>query len=93
MLSKITIATVVAAAGIIAATLPLSAASLPSSSALKATAAASSQIEKTHGWHRTCRRTVSINSSHKHVRGVGRIQCTSARCTTNFWGYKTCKYR
>ncbi|MEQ1670772.1 MAG: hypothetical protein ABL893_07945 [Hyphomicrobium sp.] len=66
------------------------AAPLPNLSAMKDGALAQSQIEKTHGWHRTCRR--GLNGSHKHVRGVGRIQCGTAKCWTNAWGYKRCKY-
>lgn len=66
------------------------AAPLPNLSTLNDAVAAQSQIEKTHGWHRTCMR--GLNGSHKHVRGVGRIQCGTAKCYVNKFGYKRCKY-
>ncbi|MEQ1653431.1 MAG: hypothetical protein ABL897_13145 [Hyphomicrobium sp.] len=66
------------------------AAPLPNLSTIKDGAQAQSQIEQVHGWHRMCRR--GLNGSHKHVRGVGRIQCGTAKCWTNAWGYKRCKY-
>ncbi len=66
------------------------AAPLPNLSTLNEAAASQSQIEQTHGWHRSCMR--GLNGSHKHVRGVGRIQCGSAKCWTNRFGYKRCKY-
>lgn len=66
------------------------AAPLPALSTLKDTGAAQSQVEQTHGWHRSCQR--GLNGWHKHVRGVGRIQCGNAKCWTNKWGYKRCSY-
>jgi hypothetical protein len=38
---------------------------------------ASVLVERTHGWHRTCKR--GLNGWHRHVPGVGRIQCTTRR--------------
>jgi hypothetical protein len=57
---------------------------------MKNNAAAQSQIEKTHGWHRACHR--GLNGWHKHAPGVGRIQCTTAKCHKNALGYRVCKY-
>ena len=87
---KITIAATIASAGLLAAAMSASAATLPSLSTLKDAAAAQSQVEQTHGWHRICRR--GLNGWHKHVPGVGRVQCTTAKCYTNKWGYKRCTY-
>ncbi len=87
---KLTLSAAIAAAGLLAASTAASAAPLPSLSTLKEAAAAQSQVEQTHGWHRRCRR--GLNGWHKHVPGVGRIQCTTARCWTNKWGYKRCTY-
>lgn len=41
-----------------------------------------------HGWHRTCRH--GLTDVHKHVKGVGRTECTTRRCTTNSMGFKRC---
>lgn len=86
---KLTLAAV-AAAAVLAAALPVSAASLPNLSIMKDGAIAQSQIEKTHGWHRKCRK--GLNGPHKHVKGVGRIQCTTAKCYTNIFGYRVCDF-
>ena len=86
---KLTLAAV-AAAGVLAAALPVSAATLPNLSVMKDGAIAQSQIEKTHGWHRSCRK--GLNGWHKHVKGVGRIQCNTAKCYTNIFGYRVCDY-
>jgi hypothetical protein len=90
MISKLTLATLAAAAGLLAATLPASSATLPNLNIMKDGAIAQSQVEKTHGWHRKCRK--GINGSHKHVKGVGRIQCTTAKCYTNIFGYRSCDF-
>lgn len=80
----------IAAAFLVTAATSSDAAPLPNLSLMKGAALEQSQIEKTHGWHRSCRR--GISEYHRHVKGVGRVQCRSARCTTNWLGYKTCKY-
>ena len=90
MISKRTLTAVAAAAGLLAATLAASAATMPNLSLMKDAAVAQSQIEKTHGWHRTCRR--GLNGWHKHAPGAGRIQCTTAKCYKNALGYRVCKY-
>lgn len=41
-----------------------------------------------HGWHRTCRH--GLTDVHKHVKGVGRTECTTQRCSMTKWGYKRC---
>jgi hypothetical protein len=58
--------------------------------ALKGAEAQHSIVEKAHGWHRTCRR--GLNGYHRHVPGVGRIQCTARKCWTNSWGFRSCRY-
>ena len=77
MISKFSLTAAVVAAGLMTAMTPASAATL-SVGALKDTAAASSQVEKAHFWHRTCRK--GLNGWHKHVRGIGRVQCTNHKC-------------
>jgi hypothetical protein len=88
MSSKLTLSALVAAAGLMAATLPGSAALNGSFNGLKDAAAAQSLVEQTHGWHRSCRR--GLNGWHKHVPGVGRIQCGNHRCWRNKWGVRRC---
>lgn len=58
--------------------------------ALKNVGVAQSTVQKTHGWHRTCRR--GLNGYHKHVPGVGRIQCTARKCWRNSWGVRRCRW-
>jgi hypothetical protein len=57
---------------------------------LKGVGTAQSSVEKTHGWHRTCRR--GLNGYHRHVPGVGRVQCTAHKCWTNSWGIRRCRW-
>lgn len=57
---------------------------------LKPLALAQSMIEKTHGWHRRCRR--GLTDWHKHIRGVGRRTCTTRRCSVNSWGVRRCRW-
>ena len=90
MSSKFTLSALLFAGGMLAVTLPVSATSLPNLSLLKVQALEQSQVQKTHGWHRSCRK--GLNGSHKHVKGVGRIQCTTAKCYTNIFGYRVCDY-
>ena len=80
----------VAAAAVMAVTLPVSAASLPNLSIMKDGAMAQSQIDQVHFAHRKCRK--GTNGAHKHVKGVGRIQCTTAKCYTNIFGYRSCDF-
>ena len=89
MLSKITLSAAALAAAMFAATLPGGAQPSPSAlSQLKAAAAEQSIVEKTHGWHRTCRK--GFTDVHKHVKGVGRVTCKTRRCTTDGLGVKHC---
>ena len=81
---------VIAAAGLIAATAPSNAASTAGLSPLKTLSLEQSVVEKTHGWHRRCRKGWS--DWHKHVRGVGRITCGTRRCFKNNWGGTSCRY-
>ena len=89
MISKFSLAAAVAAT-LCLATVPGSAASIAPLSLLKDTAAEQSMVEKTHGWHRTCRK--GLSDVHKHVKGVGRVTCHSRRCTTDFLGFKSCTW-
>lgn len=57
--------------------------------ALAATTFASNEASA-HGWHRTCRH--GLTDVHKHVKGVGRVECTTQRCYTNKWGQKRCSW-
>lgn len=51
----------------------------------------STMVEKTHGWHRKCRR--GLNGWHRHVKGIGRVQCSTARnCYTNIFGVRVCEW-
>jgi hypothetical protein len=76
---KLTLSAALVAAGLAAAAMPASAANLSANlNALNGVSAGQSLVEKSHFWHRSCRR--GANGWHKHVRGVGRIQCTNHRC-------------
>ncbi len=33
-----------------------------------------------------------LNGYHKHVPGVGRVQCTAHKCWTNSWGIRRCRW-
>ena len=57
---------------------------------LKSVGAMQSNVQKTWGWHRTCRR--GLNGYHKHVPGIGRVQCTAHRCSTNSQGVRRCRW-
>jgi len=78
MTRKFLFAAAALAAGFAFATLPGSAATLGSVGAMKDVGKAQSNVEQTHGWHRTCRR--GLNGYHKHVPGIGRVQCTNHVC-------------
>lgn len=54
------------------------AASPASLSLLKDVSAQSSNVTQAHFWHRKCRR--GLNGWHKHVKGIGRVQCTNHVC-------------
>lgn len=88
MISKISFAAAALAAGVLVATLPGVAAPSGVLGSLKGLSAEQSMVEKTHGWHRTCRR--GLTDVHKHVPGVGRVTCTVRRCWVNKWGVKRC---
>ena len=89
MISKISLAALATTAVMAFATFPGSAASIAPLSLLK-DAAAPSMVEKTHGWHRTCRK--GFTDVHKHVKGVGRITCKTRRCTIDLFGNKECTW-
>jgi hypothetical protein len=87
MISKISLSAAVLAAAVVFAARPSVATPAASFSALKGTAASQpSIVDQAHFFHRTCRR--GANGWHKHVRTVGRIQCTNQKCDKNgkcFW--------
>ena len=66
------------AAGVAFASMPAISASNTSLGVLKNMSAAQSSVTKAHFWHRTCRR--GLNGRHKHVKGIGRVQCTNHIC-------------
>jgi hypothetical protein len=90
MIGKFSVAAAAIAAGLLVASSAGMATSAGSLGALKDVGAAQSSVEKTHGWHRTCRR--GLNGYHRHVPGVGRIQCTARKCWTNSWGVRRCRW-
>lgn len=91
MISKSSIAAAVAVTTMLFAAPAGMAAGSAGLAPLKTLTAQSSIVEKTHGWHRKCRR--GLNGFHKHVRGVGRIQCTTVRnCYYNIFGVKVCEH-
>jgi hypothetical protein len=76
---KLSLAGAALAAGVLFATMPAMAANMGSFGALNEVGAAQpSPVQKTWGWHRTCRR--GLNGWHKHVKGIGRVQCTNHVC-------------
>lgn len=89
---KLSLSAAVLAAGLAMATIPVSAqpgSALPQLKSIVGSEA--SMVEKTHGWHRKCRK--GLNGWHKHVKGVGRVQCTVAKnCYTNVFGFKVCDW-
>lgn len=82
-------AAAVAAAFAVSVSATSVAAPLPNISTLKDGFAAQSQIEQAHFWHRKCRR--GLNGWHKHIKGVGRTQCTTMRCWRNNLGRRVCR--
>ncbi len=91
MISKVTLSAAALAAALFAATLPGSATTVGNLAPLKGiTAGQQSMVEETHGWHRKCWR--GLNGWHKHVRGVGRVQCTNKKCTYELFGPTKCVY-
>lgn len=85
MTRKLPLAAAVLAAGLLFTSVPGMATTGASLGALKDVGAAQSAIDKAHFWHRTCRR--GLNGWHKHVPGVGRVQCTNHICKHGkcFW--------
>ncbi|MBX9683804.1 MAG: hypothetical protein K2X41_08450 [Hyphomicrobium sp.] len=91
MSSKITLAAVAVAGVALLATAPVFAAPASGLSPLKTIGANQSIVEETHGWHRQCRK--GLNGWHRHVKGVGRVQCTTAKnCYTNVLGFRVCDW-
>jgi hypothetical protein len=84
-------AAALAVAGLMSLSAPASATPAAPLSLLKSAAAEQSMVEKTHGWHRSCRR--GFTDIHRHIPGVGRSTCTSRRCWTNRWGVRRCTWR
>lgn len=82
-------ATAIAAAFAVSVSTMSVAAPLPNLSTLKADISAQSDVEQAHFWHRRCRR--GLNGWHKHIKGVGRTQCTTMRCWKNSLGRRVCR--
>jgi hypothetical protein len=79
MKPKLWLAAASLAAGVAFAAMPASAASTASLGVLKEIGAAQSPaVTNVHFWHRTCRK--GWNGWHKHVKGIGRVQCTNHVC-------------
>jgi hypothetical protein len=78
MNSKIWLATVALAVGTAMSGASANAASPAPLSLLKVASAQSSNVVEAHFWHRKCRR--GLNGWHKHVKGIGRVQCTNHVC-------------
>ncbi len=77
MKKKIWLAAIALAAGV--AFSGASANAMPAPlSLLKDVSAQSSNVVQAHFWHRKCRR--GLNGWHKHVKGIGRVQCTNHVC-------------
>lgn len=89
MISKLTISAAVVAGSLMLAAVPASAAPGANLGGLTGLSQ-ESLVEKTHGWHRTC--MWGLGGWHKHVRGVGRVQCTTRKCWRNRFGVKRCRW-
>lgn len=76
----------------VAALASLSATAAPQGAlgSIKPVAGEQSLIEQAHGWHRSCRR--GFTDVHRHIRGVGRVSCTTRRCWKNKWGFRRCRW-
>jgi hypothetical protein len=89
MISKLTLSAATLAAAVFVATLPGSAATLGGLAPLKSIAAEQpSAVEQAHFWHRSCQ--AGLNGWHKHVKGVGRVQCTNHKCYIKPNGKERC---
>lgn len=90
MIAKLTISGIAVAAGLV---LAAGAYAGPASSLapLKPLALEQSPVEQAHFWHRSCRKSLS-GGWHKHVKGVGRVECTAKKCFTTPHGYKRCMW-
>lgn len=79
------------AAGVAVMAMPVSATGVGSLAPLKGfTAGQATLLDEVHFAHKTCKR--GLNGWHRHVPGVGRLQCTNKRCTTNALGVSKCVY-
>jgi len=78
MARKLSLVAAMVAVGVLSAASQGMATTAGSLGALKGVGAAQSSIEQAHFWHRTCRR--GLHGWHKHVPGIGRVQCTNHVC-------------
>lgn len=91
MLKKLTLTAAALCTAVVITSATTVAAPATGLSPLKALTADQQIIEKTHGWHRKCRK--GLNQWHRHVKGVGRVQCTTAKnCYTNVFGFRVCNW-
>jgi hypothetical protein len=76
---KLLLSAALLAAGVSLAAIPSQAGAIGGYNSIKTLGAEQpSNVEQAHFWHRTCRR--GLNGWHKHVKGVGRVQCTNYVC-------------
>jgi len=78
MTRKFSLVAATIAAGLLCAMSQGMATTAGSLGALKGVGATQSGIEQAHFWHKTCRR--GLHGWHKHVPGIGRVQCTNHIC-------------
>lgn len=78
MARKLSLVAAMVAVGVLSAASQGIAATGGSLGALKSVGADQSTVEQAHFWHRTCRK--GLNGWHKHVKGIGRVQCTNHVC-------------
>lgn len=78
MAGKFSLVALALAAGVLGAATQGMATTAGPLGALKSAGEAQSNIEQAHFWHRTCRK--GLNGYHKHVKGIGRVQCTNHVC-------------
>ncbi|HET6388933.1 hypothetical protein [Hyphomicrobium sp.] len=78
MTGKFSLMLAVIAAGVLGAAAQGMATTAAPLGALKSAGEMKSSIEQAHFWHRTCRK--GLHGYHKHIKGIGRVQCTNHVC-------------
>ena len=80
----------IAAAGLLSLSTPAGATPASGLAPLKPLALEQSNVEQAHFWHRRCRK--GLTDWHKHVRGIGRVECTAHKCWKTPHGYTRCMW-